>query len=169
MFRARRTVLSLALAASAVVLGACASLPSTDEMRQEVAGFELPKLPEDGKAIVYVVRPSPLGPLIRFNVFIDDQEATSEMGWNRGAQYFYFNLEPGTRKIFSQAENLAEIEVKAAAGDVIVIQQHTNMGFIMARNSLQALELDPTGKYYIKTLSPGTTLRRDKAGPEIKQ
>lgn len=169
MDRARRLVTSVGLAATVAILGACASLPTPEEMRKETANFQLPKMPEPGKAIAYVVRPSPLGPLIRFNVFVDDQETASEMGWNRGSQYIYFNLEPGTRKIMSQAENLAELVVTAQAGDVVMIQQNTNMGIIMARNSLQVLELDPTGKYLVKTLSPGTILRSDKGGPEIKQ
>ena len=169
MFNPAKFAVSVSLVASLAVLGACASLPTEDVMRKETADFQLPKLPEAGKAIAYVVRPSPLGPLIRFNVFVDDQEATSEMGWNRGAQYIYFNLEPGTRKILSQAENLAELSVTVNAGDIVVIQQDTNMGFIMARNSLQPLALDPQGKYLVKTLSPGTILRADKGGPEIKQ
>jgi hypothetical protein len=32
---------------------------------------------------------------IRFNVFVDDQEADSEMGYTIGNQYIYFNLTEG--------------------------------------------------------------------------
>jgi len=39
------------------VIFECASLPLPDEMKAEVATYQLPKLPEDGKAIVYVVFP----------------------------------------------------------------------------------------------------------------
>jgi|GEM_PF-4341455 len=47
----------------------CASLPSPDKMRSETAEFQLPKLPEAGKAIVYIVRPSSLGGFIRSTSF----------------------------------------------------------------------------------------------------
>jgi hypothetical protein len=70
------TSIILALA----VFSGCASLPKPEEMETDIVGYELPELPEAGKAIVYVVRPSSVGSLIRFNVFVDDEEASSEMG-----------------------------------------------------------------------------------------
>src|ERR1043165_506922 len=65
-----------------IVLSAgCASAPSPEAMKAEIASFQLPKLPEPGKAICYVVRPSGAGALIKFNVFVDDQQASSELGY----------------------------------------------------------------------------------------
>jgi hypothetical protein len=157
----RRLFQVAAIAVSAAVLGGCATGPSPDEMKAAIAGFELPKLPEPGKAIVYVVRPSGLGGLIRFNVFLNDQEANSEMGYTRGSQYIYFNVPPGDHKIMSKAENWAETLINVKAGDIIFIQQETSMGFIMARNSLSMLEEVP-GKYHVKTLTVGTIIKADK-------
>lgn len=157
----RRLFQVAAIAVSAAVLGGCATGPSPDEMKAAIAGFQLPKLPEPGKAIVYVVRPSGLGGLIRFNVFLNDQEANSEMGYTRGSQYIYFNVPPGDHKIMSKAENWAETLVNVKAGDIIFIQQETSMGFIMARNSLSMLEEVP-GKYHVKTLTVGTIIKTDK-------
>jgi Protein of unknown function (DUF2846) len=151
-----------AFAAAAIVLfSGCASLPSPEAMKTEVASFQLPKMPEAGKAIVYVVRPSSLGGLIRFNVFLNDQEANSEMGFTRGSQYIYFNVPPGDHKVYSKAENWAETLVSVKAGDIIFIQQDTSMGIIMARNSLMKLD-DIPGKYHVKTLTVGTILKTDK-------
>lgn len=130
-------------------------------MRAETATFQLPKLPESGKAIVYVVRPSALGGLVRFNVFLNDQEANSEMGFTRGSQYIYFSVPPGDHKIYSKAENWAETLVSVKPGDIIFIQQDASMGIIMARNSLMKLEELP-GKYHVKTLTVGTVLKIDK-------
>ena len=130
-------------------------------MKTEIAGFELPKLPESGKAIVYVVRPSSLGALVRFNVFLNDQEANSEMGFTRGSQYIYFNVAPGDHKVYSKAENWAETLVSVKAGDIIFIQQDTAMGIIMARNNLLKVD-DLQGKYHVKTLTVGTILKADK-------
>ena len=148
------------LVGSAVITG-CASLPSPEVMKAETATYQLPKLPEQGKAIVYVVRPSSVGSLIRFNVFVDDQEAASEMGFTRGSQYIYFNLLPGEHKIYSKAENWAETLVSAKAGDIIFIQQEASMGILMARNNLFKVE-DYQGKYHVKTLTVGAITKSDK-------
>jgi hypothetical protein len=150
----------LAVAVAATFAG-CATLPSPEEMKSEVATFQLPKLPADGKAIVYVVRPSALGTLVRFNVFLDDKEAPSEMGFTRGGQYIHFNVMPGKHRLYSQAENAAEMEIDAKAGDIFFIQQEPSMGIIMARNNLMKLE-DVPGKYHVKKLTLGTVLKTDK-------
>ena len=156
-----RAVAAIFLAVALAVVAGCASLPSPEVMKAETATYQLPKLPEPGKAIVYVVRPSPLGGLIRFNVFVDDQEPVSEVGYTRSSQYIYFNLAPGEHKLYSKAENWAEILVKAEAGDIIYIQQEPSIGFIMARNSIFKLE-DYQGKYHVKTLTVGTILKAEK-------
>lgn len=157
----RRTLVCTAVAFAALGLGGCASLPSPEVMKAETANYQLPKQPEAGKAIVYVVRPSSAGGLVRFNVFLGDQEPASEMGYTRAAQYIQFNVAPGSHKISSKAENWSELEVQAKAGEAIFIQQETNFGIIMARNTLVRLD-DVTGKYHVKTLTPGTMLKADK-------
>jgi len=157
----RRALAALVGAAALTALVGCASLPSPEVMKAETASFQLPKLPEAGKAMVYVVRPALLGWLIRFNVFVDDQEATSEMGYTRSKQYIYFQVAPGEHKIYSKAENWAEAQISAKAGEVIFIQQEPSMGFIMARNSISTIE-ELSGKYQVKTLELGTIIKTDK-------
>lgn len=144
-----------------LLFAGCATLPPPEEMKKDVADFTLPKLPEDGKAIVYVVRPSSVGGLIRFNVYVDDKEAESEMGFTRGSQYMYFNLMPGDHQILSLAENWAEANVSANVGDIIFIQQDASMGFLMARNSISKIQ-DYEGKYHVKHLTLGTIIKSDK-------
>jgi hypothetical protein len=156
-----RLITGLLIACAMAIVSGCASLPSPEVMKAETASYQLPKLPEPGKAIVYVVRPSGLGGLIRFNVFVDDQETASEVGYTRSSQYIYFNLLPGERKIYSKAENWAETLVTAKAGDIIFIQQEPSMGIIMARNNIFKLE-DYQGKYHVKNLSVGTILKPEK-------
>jgi hypothetical protein len=158
---AKKTVATALLLAALALTTGCASLPSPEVMKAETAGYQLPKTPEPGKAIVYVVRPSGLGGLIRFNVFVDDQEAASEVGYTRSSQYIYFSLKPGEHKIYSKAENWAEALVKAEAGDIIYIQQEPSMGVIMARNNIFKLE-DYQGKYHVKKLTVGTILKAEK-------
>ena len=142
-------------------LSGCATLPTPEVMKAATATYNLPKSPEAGKAIVYVVRPTALGGFVRFNVFVDDQEPSSEMGYTRSSQYIYFNLTPGEHKIYSKAENWAETLVSAKAGDIIFIQQEPSTGIIMARNTIFKLD-EYEGKYHVKTLAIGTILKLDR-------
>ena len=116
---------------------------------------------QQDKAIVYIVRPTQLGGLVRFNVFLDNQEDSSEMGYTRAGQYIYFNLTPGEHKIYSKAENWAESLVTVKPGDVVFLQQEPSMGIIMARDTMFKLD-DHEGKYHVKTLTLGTIIKSDK-------
>lgn len=145
---------------SALILQGCASLPSTEVMQSEAATFQLPKLPAQGKALVYVVRPSAVGALVRFNIFVDSKEDSAEVGYTRGGQYIYFGVTPGSHKIYSNAENWAEMTINAKAGEVIYLQQEPAFGIIMARNNIFKVE-DHQGKYYVKTLSLGELIKPD--------
>ncbi len=156
-----KTLAILVVTFSIFLSTGCSTLPSPEEMKVEAASFELPKLPEMGKAIVYVVRPASLGALIRFNVFVDDKLPESEMGYTRGSQYIYFNLEPGSHQILSKAENWAETNVETSAGDVVFIQQEPSMGIFLARNSLLRLQ-GYEGRYHVKHLGLGTIKKVDK-------
>lgn len=159
MIKNRTVKLSVLFFVLFALLG-CASLPRPDEMKSEVAGYQLPRLPEDGKAIVYVIFEESWYKGIRFDVFIDDKEPESAAGYNMGGQYIFFNLTPGEHKILSKAENWAEINVSAKAGDVIFIRQEPYTGFLNARNKLSTLQ-EYEGKYYVKTLNPGTIVKGD--------
>jgi hypothetical protein len=151
----------LSALALTITLSGCVTLPTPEVMKAATASYNLPKSPEAGKAIVYIVRPTALGGFVRFNVFVDDQEPSSEMGYTRASQYIYFNLTPGEHKIYSKAENWAETLVSAKAGDIIFIQQEPSMGIIMARNTTFKLD-DYEGKYHVKTLAIGTIIKSDK-------
>lgn len=150
----------LAVAFFALTAG-CATLPSQEQMAADLAGYELPKQPEAESALVYVVRPSGLGFAVRFNVFLDDKEDSSEMGYTRGSQYVYFFVSPGTHTIFSKAENWAEVSIDAKPHDVIFIKQMPAIGIIMSRNSLEQVQ-ETEGKYHVKNTSLGTIKKEQK-------
>lgn len=143
------------LACIGVLVAGCATPPPAETMKAEIAGYQLPKGPPAGRALVYVVRPSAVGGLVRFNVFVDDQADGAEVGYTRANQYIYFSLAPGEHKIYSKAENWADLVLTLKAGDIVFVQQEVGVGMIMARNSLSRLE-DYQGRYYVKTLSEGT-------------
>jgi hypothetical protein len=144
----------------------CASLPHPDEMKAQVATYQLPRLPDEGRAIVYVVNPSSFAKHVSkngymFEVFIDNKEPQSSVGATMGQQYIYFNITPGEHKILSKAGNWAEINVSAKAGDIIFIQQDPYMGFTTLNIRLLNLQ-DYEGKYYVKTLPPGRIISNNQ-------
>lgn len=133
----------------------CATTPTIKEMEKEIVGFELPKGPSDGKAIVYIVRPSSLGMLIGFDVYVDEKKVDYLVGTTHGSQYIYFDIEPGVHTILSQAENMAEYKFTSTAGGVYYFEQTPTMGILYARNEL-GVTMDTTGKYWVKKLKLGT-------------
>jgi hypothetical protein len=92
---------------------------------------------------------------------LGDQQDASEMGYTRGSQHIYFTVPPGEHRVFSKAENWAEILVSVKAGEVAYIQQEPNMGIIMARNNIFKIE-DYQGKYHLKNTSIGTIIKAEK-------
>lgn len=157
---------SLVLIALISILSGCATpLPSYDQMKAETADFKLPVLPEKDKTMIYIVRPSILGGLVRFNVFVDDQKPESEMGYTRSSQYIYFNVTPGAHRIYSLAENWAAIEINAKPNEIIFLEQNPEIGFFIARNKLNQID-DYQGKYHLKKLSVGTIIKTGQT--EIK-
>ena len=139
----------------------CASAPSRETMQTEIKGFELPQKPSKDSALVYVVRPFTLGGAIRFNVFLDDQNDSSEMGYTRANEHVFFYTKPGKCKILSKAENWAELNLELKAGQTTFIQQNPEMGIIMARNSLTQLD-ELQGLYFVKNTNIGTILKEKK-------
>jgi hypothetical protein len=145
------------------VLFGCTSLsssgqPGQDEIRAVAAASRLPALPENGKAIVYVVRPSINCETHSFSVFTDNSQPESKMGSTKGRQYIYFDLTPGEHKILSKVDywdTWAEATVLARAGGILFLQQEPDMGFITLTNTLVPLQ-EAEGKYHVKTLTMGT-------------
>lgn len=144
----------------ALILSACASNPSHEKMRSSAAYFRLPHLPAQDKAAVYIVRPGGTGTDIKFNVFLDNRDKKSEMGYTKGSQYIYFNVSPGKHTIYSKAENWAIIDINAHAGDVVFLKQNPKFGWIMARNSMENID-SVEGKYYVSKFERGHIYKID--------
>lgn len=151
---------SMVLLILAFVSG-CTTLPSQEKMAEELHGYSLPKQNEASNSLIYIVRPSSIGTLVRFNIFLDNKDDSSEMGYTRGSQYIYFFVEPGQHTIFSKAENWAELSVDAKAGETIFLKQDATMGIVMARNRLGTVP-DLEGKYYVKNSALGTIIKERK-------
>jgi hypothetical protein len=147
-----RGVLALCL------LTGCAGVTRQDMLR-ETEDFDLPGAREPGKASVYIVRPSAVGALIRFNVFVGKLDVdTLEAGFTRGNQYLHFNVGPGHKTLYSVAENTASMSLGFHPDSTYFIRQDAQMGFVMARNALVLVD-SVEGKYYVKKTSLGTIMR----------
>ena len=149
------------IATIAMLFIATSCAVSLEKMKQETENYKLPFKPKKDGAIIYVIRPSKLGGFIKFNVFLDDKNQDSEMGYNLGSQHIYFLVNPGKYKIFSKAENWAELEVEVKVGDNVFIKQSAYPGFIMARNSLEILS-ETEGKFYLKNSVNGTIKKLER-------
>ena len=141
-------------------LSSCVSLPSQQKMQSEVANYSLPKQNQGKDTLVYVVRPSNIGALIKFNVFVDNKEKPSEVGYTKGNEYIYFSVKPGSHTIFSKAENWAEIAIDGKPSETIFIKQNASMGFVMARNSVEKID-ETEAKYHIRKAKVGLILKEN--------
>ena len=138
---------------------ACVTTPKPDSMKRNVANYTLPKLPKDGYAIVYMVRPANLGAMIKFNVFVDNKEA--EVGYTKGKEYLYFYLPVGKHQILSKASNWATMDVDAKEREIIFVEQKPKSGFPLPSNSLLRV-VEYEGKYWVKHLKLGKIIKKQK-------
>lgn len=160
----RWLVVSLA-AVVALVLSGCASVESTPEqMRAATATYQLPKQPEAGAALVYIVFPEDWSGL-QFDVYLDGQTSQSAIGYNRGGQYIYLSVPPGEHKIYSRehgntskGQGWTDFTFTASAGDILFLRQEMVLGWVDVENRLKALPPDE-GKYYVKTTNTGKLLK----------
>ena len=152
---------TIGIVAAFAILSACATLPSPEVMKAETASYQLPKLPEQEKALIYVVRPSGAAGLISFAVYLGDQELQSEMGYTRSIQHVHFNVAPGEHRVYSHAENWADVQVSAKPGEVIFIKQEPIFGILFARNNLSVID-ELEGKFHVKNTTRGTIIKQDK-------
>lgn len=142
------------LAAFILFISSCQTTPSYREMKSEMENYILPFQPKKDSVLIYIVRPSLLATLIKFNIFLDDKKPSSEIGYTRGGEHINFYTTPGSHTIFSKAENWDQLEISGKGGDVIFIKQNPRFGFLYARNKLEIID-DIEGKYYIENSDSG--------------
>lgn len=138
-----------------LLLSNCAGvkIPSPDQMAKELEGFSLPLEPSNEQGVVYVVRPSIGAPAVLFYLHVNSKD--NRVGHNAIKKYIYFPLQPGVHKIFSKAENWAELELEIKPNQVVFLEQSPKMGILYARNEIKEIN-SLVGKYHVKNLKLGT-------------
>lgn len=91
--------------------------------------------PTEGKAIVYVIRPTMLGNKVQTKLAVDGEWK----GANRGNNYFFFEMEPGEHFFCSKAENRSALSLTLESGKTYFLQQHVQIGFMKAGNRLESI------------------------------
>lgn len=119
---------------------------------------------EEGKALLYVVRPTSVGFAVKSFFLIDDAIA----GINRGSSYFFTTVEPGTHVFWSKSENVDALEMEVEAAKTYYIQQKVQMGGFRARTKLEVLDAEEGEAALAKCDKHGTiTAKGREKGAEI--
>lgn len=103
-------------------------------------------VPIEDKAIVYIIRPTTFGAIIRMNVECD----SVHIGSTTAKRYIYTALSPGKHTLFSRSENKSTLEVELEAGKIYYINQQVKMGFFIAETGLMLLNEEDGKKYLNK-------------------
>jgi hypothetical protein len=102
--------------------------------------------PSDGKALVYILRPSTFGMVVRMFVRCDSVHIGSTMAHN----FVYAMLDPGTHTLRSTSENNSTLEITVDAGKVYYVKQEVKMGFAIAETGLKLVDEKEGQKYLQK-------------------
>jgi hypothetical protein len=97
--------------------------------------------PPDGKALVYIIRPSNLGKPFKFEVNCDGVY----IGGTAGMLYIYVIVDPGEHLFVGISENTSELEISVEAGKIYYIRQRPMIGLFKGTNKL-ILETDEIGR-----------------------
>jgi hypothetical protein len=131
-------VLGLAALLGLLILTGCAAVGKAPVEKD----LEAKKLaPPEGKALVYIVRPSSMGMAIKMEVTCDGKY----LGATGGGRFIYAILDPGSHVFVSKAENKSELPIVLEANKTYYLEQKIKMGIIKARNNLERIE-DAEGK-----------------------
>ena len=94
------------------------------------------KMESSENAKIYVLRPSVFGSAIKMKVFCNDDL----IGKTGPKSYLCWEVKEGKHTIKSTSENEEIIKINAKAGKIYYIKQVPQMGFVMAKVSLENLD-----------------------------
>ena len=104
-----------------------------------------------GSGVVYVLRPSDGQALIPMQVSLDSTQASAIKGTTSGGQYLTFPVSAGQHRLYSMAENQAELIINVKDGETLYVQMDTGYGFSAATTSLRLIDASE-GQKLLKTL-----------------
>jgi len=102
--------------------------------------------PEEGMALVYVFRPTTMAYGVKTWTFADDQL----IGLSKPKGYYFAQVPPGKRLIWSKAENTSALEVELEAGETYYFKTGIRVGLGKARVKLEQVTAEQTEKFFQK-------------------
>ncbi|MBO7127496.1 hypothetical protein J6W78_08140 [bacterium] len=132
----KKFIFVLMISIICVMLVSCASTQKTADIL-DLETYQLPVLPNDSTAVVYVVRAKKAyGAWIPFKVSIDDS-AKEKLN---NASVITYLIQPGEHTFIAKGENTKELPFTAEAGHVYFYEVFPKMGFIYARVRIDELD-----------------------------
>jgi len=92
-------------------------------------------LPDSGKAVVYIVRPSIMAFAIPMRVDVD----SFQVGWLPTKAFLYTILDAGEHNFSSRSENEFHLPLRLESGKVYYIEEEAKMGWVYARTKLKVI------------------------------
>jgi hypothetical protein len=111
------------------------------QARKQKDGITKNLVPDSGKAIVYIVRPTIMAFAVPMRLDVD----SFQVGWISTKTYLYTMLDPGEHTFISLSENEFHLKVNLEAGKIYYLEQEIRMGILYARTKLRLLN-DEMGK-----------------------
>lgn len=99
--------------------------------------------PADGQALVYILRPSTYGALIKMGVRLDGVH----IGATKARTYVYTMMTPGKHTLMSTSENHATMDITVEAGKTYYVKQEVEMGMVIAETDMELLDEKQGLKY----------------------
>jgi hypothetical protein len=122
--------------------------PSAKQIRKQLQKQKADSVknltPMEGKAIVYIVRPSIVGMAVMMRLDCD----SFQVGWIGIKSFLYTILDSGQHIFKAMSENESDLTVHLESGKVYFIDQEPRMGFAYARTKLLLLN-EETGRKYL--------------------
>ena len=92
--------------------------------------------PPEGKALLYIYRPSVAGTVVPMPVICDE----TMIGTTKGKTFVYAFVDPGKHTITAEAEKPATLDIETEADKVYYIRQKVKMGAWSARTDLELVD-----------------------------
>jgi hypothetical protein len=93
-------------------------------------------------SLVYVLRPSSYGGVVRMELTCDG----NNIGSTQGKQFIYTLVPPGKHEFISKSENKDALTLITEAGKTYFIEQKVSTGWVMARTELVRVMDDAKGR-----------------------
>ena len=135
---------SAIFSAGIILLVSCATTTQLVEIPDQTKPIEKPE-----NCRIYVMRPTTFAYAISMRVTDND----TPIGNTGPKGYLCWETSAGTNTINGISENISTLPMVTEAGQTYYIQQNVRMGFLFARNKLEAVD-EATGKQMLSKCKP---------------